>query len=72
MKRIIRPSPQWSVPWAWKCLCTMIFASAILGGLATPAEAQETQDVVYLKDGSIIRGTIVEQVPGQLILIENS
>lgn len=30
------------------------------------------QDVVYLKNGSIIRGTIIEQVPNQSIKIETS
>lgn len=30
------------------------------------------QDVVYLKDGSIIRGAIIEQVPNKLIKIETS
>ena len=70
MKRILRPAHQWCLPWARKCLCTIILASAILGVLAAPAEAQELQDVVYLKDGSVIRGTIVEQVPGESILIE--
>lgn len=30
------------------------------------------QDVVYLKDGSIIRGTIIEQVPYKLIKIETT
>jgi hypothetical protein len=34
-----------------------------------PAGAQQMQDVVYLKDGSIIHGVIVEQRPGESILI---
>ena len=32
--------------------------------------AQQLIDVVYLKDGSVIRGIIVENIPGQSILIE--
>ena len=33
------------------------------------APAQQLEDVVYLKDGSVIRGTIVEQRPGESVLI---
>ncbi len=29
-----------------------------------------TEDVVYLRDGSIVRGQIIEQVPGKLVRIE--
>ena len=39
-------------------------------GIFTKAEAQQTvEDVVYLKDGSIIRGIIVKQVPNQSLQI---
>lgn len=34
------------------------------------APAQQLIDVVYLKNGSVIRGTIVENIPGESILIE--
>lgn len=34
--------------------------------------AQDYQEVVYLKNGSIIRGTIIEQVPNKSIKIETS
>lgn len=34
--------------------------------------AQETQDVVYLKNGSVIRGTVIEQVPGKSLKIKTS
>lgn len=34
--------------------------------------AQQLEDVVYLKDGSIVRGIILEQVPGQTIKIQTS
>ena len=36
------------------------------------AEDSGTQDVVYLKDGSIIRGTIIEQTPGESLKIETA
>ena len=34
--------------------------------------AQDMQDVVYLKNGSIIHGTIIEQVPGVSIKIKTA
>jgi len=34
------------------------------------ALSQKMQDVVYLKNGSIIRGIVIEQVPGQSIKIQ--
>lgn len=37
------------------------------GAQSTPS--QQVEDVVYLKDGSVVRGTIVEQRPGKSILI---
>ena len=39
---------------------------------ATVLFAQNMQDVVHLKNGSIIRGTIIEQVPNQSITIETA
>jgi hypothetical protein len=45
----------------------------VLGFITTFASAQNNyQDVVYLKNGSIIRGTIIEQVPGKSIKIETA
>jgi len=38
--------------------------------LATYAQQPQYEDVVYLKNGSIIRGMIVEQVPNQSIKIQ--
>ena len=34
--------------------------------------AQEMQEVVYLKNGSIIRGTVIEQVPGKSLKIQTN
>jgi TM2 domain-containing membrane protein YozV len=36
------------------------------------SQQEELQDIVYLKNGSIIRGDIVEQVPGQSIKIRTA
>jgi len=33
--------------------------------------AQQFEDVVYLKDGSIVRGTIIEQVPNVHIKVQS-
>ena len=43
----------------------------MLATMFTPTEvaSQQMQDVVYLKNGSIIRGTIIEQMPGKTIKI---
>lgn len=39
---------------------------------AAQAHAQKLDDVVYTKDGSIVRGTIVEQIPGKSLKIRTS
>ncbi len=36
------------------------------------ASAEELQDVVYLKNGSVIRGTIIEQIPNESLKIQTS
>jgi len=51
-----------------KNLLTMVFILA-----TTIVFAQNNfQDVVYLKNGSIIRGTIIEQVPNESLKIETA
>ena len=35
-----------------------------------PLFAQTLEDVVYLKDGTIVRGTIIEQIPGESLKIQ--
>ena len=35
-----------------------------------PLFAQSLEDVVYLKDGTIVRGTIIEQIPGESLKIQ--
>ena len=52
-----------SVPWLLLCF---VFAAFIL---TSAAFAQDMQDVVYLKNGSIIRGLVIEQVPGKSLKI---
>lgn len=39
---------------------------------ATFVIAQSMQEVVYLKNGSVVRGSIIEQVPGQSIKVQTS
>lgn len=45
-------------------LVAILFSGAIF------ANAQVMQDVVYLKNGSIIRGIIIEQVPNKSLKIK--
>ena len=45
---------------------------ACLTAFVAPAPlcAQPLEDVVYLKDGTIVRGTIIEQIPGESLKIQ--
>ena len=48
----------------------LMVACVMLLGIFSDAEAQQTtEDVVYLKDGSIIRGIIVKQIPNKSLEI---
>ena len=50
------------------CILIIVFVTSI--GIVDDALAQQiTEDVVYLKDGSIIRGIIVEQIPNKSLRI---
>lgn len=49
----------------WFVLCCFVASFVFI----TAALAQDTQDVVYLKNGSIIRGMVIEQVPGKSLKI---
>ena len=51
---------------------TVLFCLAALMGLgASEASAQQAmEDVIYLKDGSVLRGTILEMVPGKALKIQ--
>ena len=44
-------------------LCIFMFVASL-------ASAQTLEDVIYLKNGSIYRGTIIEQVPGESYKIQ--
>ena len=46
----------------------LVLAGVVL--MAGSAFAQQKQDVIYLKNGSSVRGTIVEQVPNESIKIQ--
>ena len=50
------------------------FLIAVAFGLAISSSsfAQTVVDVVYLKNGSVIRGTIVEQVPGESLKVQTA
>ncbi len=38
--------------------------------MASPAFAQQMEDVVHLKNGGLVRGTIIEQIPGESLKIQ--
>lgn len=42
----------------------------VMFGLCTFAQTQNYQDVVYLKNGSVIKGVIIEQIPNVSLKIE--
>ena len=58
-------------------MISMVFSAAAVAGErphtdihgTSLAATQETQDVVYLRNGSIIRGTILEMIPDSIIRI---
>jgi hypothetical protein len=55
-----------------KALCCLILL-AVLSAAYSPVHGQNgTTDIVYLKNGSIIRGVIIELVPGSMIKIRTS
>ena len=47
-----------------------ILISCLTFVATTPLFAQLLEDVVYLKDGTIVRGTIIEQIPGESLKIQ--
>ena len=47
-----------------------ILALVALIGFAMPAAAEQYQEVVYLKNGSVIKGVVIEQVPGQSVKVQ--
>jgi len=55
-------------------LTPFIVALALVAGalslVPSVGEAQQMEDVVYLKDGSVLRGMITETIPGESILIQ--
>ena len=50
---------------------TALFITAMLISIVSFAQTS-LQDVVYLKDGSIIRGDIIEMVSGEVVKIQTA
>ena len=48
-----------------------LFMLLVFGSFAF-CMAQEMQEVVYLKNGSVIRGVIIEQIPGKSLKIQTN
>ncbi len=53
-----------------KSMKKALMALALFAVGLTAASAENLQDVVYLKNGSVIRGIIIEQVPSESIKIQ--
>ena len=51
---------------------TFLIAVAFGLAISSASFAQTVVDVVYLKNGSVIRGTIVEQVPGESLKVQTA
>ena len=49
--------------------CILMIGCIMAIGLFSEAEAQVVEDVVYLKNGSVVRGIIVEQIPNETLKI---
>ena len=50
--------------------CILMIGCIMAMGLLSQAEAQQfAEDVVYLKNGSVVRGIIVEQIPNETLKI---
>lgn len=47
------------------CLAVMVFVVSVI-------QAQNLQEVVYLKNGSIVRGVIIEQIPNKSLKIQTA
>ena len=47
-------------------------ATALFAWCVTSAAASQLQDVVYLKDGTVVRGTIVDRIPGESLSIRTT
>ncbi len=48
----------------------LVFLTSVLLSTATYGAETEYEDVIHLKDGSVVRGLIVEEVPGETYKIE--
>ena len=49
--------------------CILMIGCVMAMGLFTEAEAQIVEEVIYLKNGSVVRGIIVEQIPNETLRI---
>jgi hypothetical protein len=53
-----------------KRLSGLVIALTLLLAVATYSTENEYEDVIHLKDGSVYRGTIVDEIPGETYRIE--
>lgn len=50
-------------------LRTLLAVPLLLGLLSASAQMRPGQDVLYLKNGSVVRGSIIRQQPGEWVRI---
>ncbi|MFC2384200.1 MAG: hypothetical protein D8B52_03795 [Prevotella sp.] len=50
----------------------VLFFLVLFAGLFTAAQAQKPEDVIYFKDGSIIRGWVLEVIPDKQLTIKTA
>lgn len=62
----------YSQPLRYAWLTYILFVTALFILFFTTLTAQQMMDVVYLKNGSIIRGIIIEQVPNTSLTIKTA
>jgi hypothetical protein len=51
---------------------SLLFLLALFIGITMMAQVEQYEDVVYLKNGSIIHGMIIEQIPNETIKIKTA
>lgn len=50
----------------------LVLMLALMWGMPAHAQQRQLQDVIYLKDGGVVRGTVVEIVPNESVLIQTA
>ena len=49
-----------------------VLVLCLIASATSPLFAQKMEDVIYLRNGEIVRGTIIEQIPGESLKIQTA